>query len=135
MTGADGSITFRVLTDVRTAGMTVHQGFIGDYIANTTYTYQGQSFAGQHPMNVGIVGYSEPLVRSVLPPVTIPVPGALPDLDPPIHVSTSTPTHYQDVTVSTTVSNIGVVAHNVLVMSATLATFYQYTIPVISASR
>jgi subtilase family serine protease len=133
MTGADGSITFRVLTDVRTAGMSVYQGFIGDYFANTTYTFQGQSFAGQYAMNVGIVGYSEPLARVTMPPVTISIPGALPDLDPPIHVSTSTPVHYQNVTVSTTISNVGVVAaHNVLVMfNDTGSTFYQYTIPVI----
>jgi len=133
MTGPDGSITFRVLTDVRTAGMTVNQGFIGDYFANTTYTFQGQSFTGQYPMNVGIVAYSEPLARIAPAPVTISVPGALPDLDPPIYVSTSTPVHYQNVTVSTTISNIGVVAaHNVLVMfNDTGSTFYQYTIPVI----
>ncbi|MDW5561693.1 MAG: CARDB domain-containing protein [Methanomassiliicoccus sp.] len=132
-TGSDGTITFRVLTDARTAGMTVYQGFIGDYFANTTYTYQGQSFAGQYAMNVGIVGYSEPLSQANMAPVTISIPGALPDLDPPIHVSTSTPVHYQNVTVTTTVSNVGVVAaHNVLVMfNDTGSTFYQYTIPVI----
>lgn len=133
LTGPDGSITFRVLTDVRTAGMAVYQGFVGDYFANTTYTYQGHSFQGQNAMNVGILGYSEPLSRTTTVPVTIAVPGALPDLDPPITVSTSTPVHYQDVTVSTTVSNVGVVAaHNVLVMfNDTGVPFYQYTIPVI----
>jgi subtilase family serine protease/ribosomal protein L40E len=133
LTGADGSITFRVLTDVRTAGMTAYQGFVGDYFANTTYTFHGQSFAGRYVVNVGIVGYSEPLNRLISAPVTMSVPGALPDLDPPIHVSTTTPIHYQNVTVSTTISNIGVVAaHNVLVMfNDTGSTFYQYTIPVI----
>jgi len=132
-TGSDGTITFRVLTDVRTAGMFVYQGFVGDYFANTTYTYQGKSYAGQNVMNVGIVGYSEPLSQATMAPVTISIPGALPDLDPPIHVSTTTPVHYQNVTVTTTVSNIGVVAaHNVLVIfNDTGSTFYQYTIPVI----
>jgi subtilase family serine protease/ribosomal protein L40E len=137
LTGADGSITFKVLTDHRIAGMSVYQGFVGDYFANTTYTYQGQSYPGLHPMSVGIVGYSEPLSRTVLAPVTISVSGALPDLDPPLVLSTTSPVHYQDVTVTTTVSNIGVVAaHNVQVMfNDTGVTFYQTTIPVIQPGQ
>lgn len=133
LTGPDGVITFRVLTDVRTAGMTVTEGFIGDYIVNTTYTFQGQSFPGQYAQPAGITGYSEPLARAAPTLVTLSVPGALPDLDPPIYVSTNNPVHYQNVTVSTTISNIGVVAaHNVqVVFTENGSTFYQYTIPVI----
>ncbi|MBI0584603.1 MAG: hypothetical protein ISF22_10315 [Methanomassiliicoccus sp.] len=137
LTGADGSITFRVLTDVRTVGMSVYQGFVGDYIASTTYTYSGQVFNGQYPMNVGIIGYSEPLARTILAPVTISIPGALPDLDPPIHLSTGSPVHYQNVTVSTTISNVGVVAaHNVQVVFADNgAIFHDVTIPLIQPGQ
>lgn len=109
-TGADGSISFRVLTDIRTAGMSTFEGFLGSYFANASYTYGGQTFYGLYTMNVGVVGYSEPVTRTSMAPVTISIAGALPDLDPPIELTTTTPYHYQQVTVTTEVSNIGVVA-------------------------
>ncbi len=109
-TGADGSINFRVLTDIRTAGMSTFEGFLGSYFANASYTYGGQTFYGMYTMNVGVVGYSEPVTRTSMAPVTISIADALPDLDPPLDLTTTTPYHYQQVTVSTEVSNIGVVA-------------------------
>ena len=110
VTGSDGSVNFRVLTDVRTAGMTIYQGFVGSYFANASYTYGGDTYLGLYTMNVGVTGYTEPLSRASMAPVTITISGALPDLDPPLTLSTTTPAHYEHVTVTTEVSNIGVVA-------------------------
>jgi subtilase family serine protease len=133
VTGTDGSTSFRVLTDVRTAGMTVYQGFVGSYFANASYTYGGQTYYALYTMNVGVTGYTEPVTRVMMAPVMISISGALPDLDPPLTLSTTTPAHYEQVTVTTEVSNIGVVAaRNVQVyFNDTGVPFYTTEVPYI----
>ncbi len=134
VSGADGSLSFRVLTDVRTAGMSIYEGFVGSYFANASYTYGGHTYYGLYTMNVGIIGYSEPVTRTSMAPVIIAVAGALPDLDPPLDLSTTTPYHNQVVTVSTEITNIGVVgARDVEVyFNDTGVTFYHTTVDYIA---
>ena len=130
MTGNDGKATFQVLSNVLRAGAT--PSFIGSYLANATYTYNAQVYSGVEDKPVSLSQYisSQPIVRQSSSDVSIFILDALPDLDPPLFVSTTTPARNQTVTVSTEVSNIGVVpAHNVLVMfNDTGSKFYQYTI-------
>ncbi len=114
MTDATGHALFQALSEV--INSTTHSpAFLGNYRLNATYLYGGESYSTTANTSVSLAPYSEPLVRND-PEVTLSIPGALPDLDPPLTASNSQPLRGSNVTLSTSITNIGVVnAYNVMV--------------------
>ncbi len=114
MTDATGHALFQALSEV--VNSTTHSpAFLGNYRLNATYLFGGVSYNTSVNTSVSLAPYSEPLMRND-PAVTLSIPGALPDLDPPLTVSDSEPLRGTNVTLSTSIRNIGVVnAYNVLV--------------------
>ena len=133
--GQDGKVRIQALCDVLRPG--VPAKFMGSYFINATYWYGGvpyhdQYTAADEEYGFSLQQYTAPLTK-LTSTVVLPIPSALPDIDPPVIVSDETPARNQTITVGTVVSNLGVVpAYNVLVMfNDTGVPFHSYTIPVI----
>jgi uncharacterized repeat protein (TIGR01451 family) len=114
MTDATGHALFQALSEV--INSTTHSpAFLGNYRLNATYLFGGVNYNTVGNTSVSLASYSEPLERND-PEVTLSIPGALPDLDPPLTVSNSLPLRGSNVTLSTSITNSGVVnAYSVLV--------------------
>ncbi|MEM0448377.1 MAG: CARDB domain-containing protein [Methanomassiliicoccales archaeon] len=108
---ADGTVLFAALCDRIDAN---GANYLGNYRLNATYWFQGTPYESS-VVPVSLAPYAEPL--SALSYVkSISIPSALPDLDPPIFVSNSQPYRNENVTITTHVTNVGVVdANNVMV--------------------
>ncbi len=112
MTDAQGRMLFEALSDVLTTSNAPE--FFGNYLANATYRFNGARYDSA-VVPVSLNPYAEPLLRNDAV-VDVAIPGALPDLDPPIYVSTHTAYRGDNVTITTNVTNTGVVpAYNVVV--------------------
>ncbi|HUL38706.1 MAG TPA: CARDB domain-containing protein, partial [Methanomassiliicoccales archaeon] len=107
-TNANGKATFAALCDRIDAS---NNNFLGNYRINATYWYAGVAYQTTAPLSVSLPPYSEPLIDQVAQR-TLSIPGALPDLDPPLYASNSNPYRGDNVTLTTYVSNSGVVAAN-----------------------
>jgi subtilase family serine protease len=114
MTDATGHALFQALSEI--INFTTHSpAFLGNYRLNATYLFDGESYNTLTDTSVSLAPYSEPMIRND-PQVTLSIPGALPDLDPPLWASNSQPLRGSNVTLSTNITNSGVVnAYNVLV--------------------
>lgn len=111
-TGSSGEALFAALCDRIDAS---NNNFLGNYRINATYWFAGQPYQTEGPVPVSLTPYGEPLVAETKA-ISVSIPGALPDLDPPLIPSTSNPYRGDDVTLTTYVRNSGVVdANNVLV--------------------
>jgi hypothetical protein len=111
-TKSNGKALFAALCDRIDAS---NNNFLGNYRINATYWYAGAAYQTLAPLSVSLPPYSEPMVDQVIPR-TLSIPGALPDLDPPLYVSNNNPYRGDNITLTTYVSNSGVVdANSVLV--------------------
>ena len=88
----------------------------GTYILNATYWYEGTAYQSDEAVTAQVLfSPSQPLTRSDKY-VQLDISSAKPDIDPPFTVSDTTPLRGSDVTLSTIISNGGVVsAYNVLI--------------------
>jgi len=92
-----------------------NNNFLGNYKINATYWYAGVAYQTVAPSPVSLPPYSEPLVDQLSPRI-LNIPGALPNLDPPLYASSNNPYRGDEVTLTTYVKNSGVVdANNVVV--------------------
>jgi subtilase family serine protease/RNA polymerase subunit RPABC4/transcription elongation factor Spt4/ribosomal protein L40E len=118
-TGANGTATFRILSDTIVAGG--YAAHVGNYLVNATYWYKGQAYqstgnitgrytqVGTDPTNGTQITQSDVGINVI-------IPGALPELDPPFWASTYHPARGVVVALTSNVTNVGVVtAYNVLV--------------------
>ncbi len=114
MTDSTGHALFQALSEV--INFTTHSpAFLGNYRLNATYLFGGVAYNTETNTSVSLMPYSEPLQRND-PSVTLSIPSALPDLDPPLTVSNSSPLRGTNATLSTSITNSGVVnAYAVLV--------------------
>jgi len=110
--GDDGYVLFQCLCDrITSSGFQ----FFGTFRLNATYWYDGQRFDSDSYSSVSFEPYSPPVYRDDRA-VTIKISDALPDLDPPFHVSDLTPARNEIVNLQANISNVGVVpAHYVLI--------------------
>jgi len=127
-----GKAVFRALcSELRANGV---QRNTGGALVNTTYWYNGVAYEGDHRWSVMLNGYSAPLMQGDVH-AELKVSAAQPDLDPPLVVSNDQPARGQDITISTTIVNNGVVdAYNVRVWftdATTNARILDYVIPVV----
>ncbi|MGD1059918.1 MAG: CARDB domain-containing protein [Methanomassiliicoccales archaeon] len=112
MTNQQGVALFRALSDVIYPSSAPE--FYGNYLANATFRFNHMRFDSA-VMAVSLLPYVQPLLRTDKL-AQIQIPGALPDLDPPMHVSNANPYRSDNVTITVNVTNNGVVpANNVLV--------------------
>ena len=110
--GSSGQFTFRALCDKITASSRL---YLGNYRLNATFWFGGTPYETDGYTTVSLDPYSAPLVRHDVA-VTLTVPNALPDLDPPFWISDTAPARGKVVTLMANVTNIGVVpANNVMV--------------------
>lgn len=108
-----GWFTIQALSAIVTADTLASNG---TYILNATYWYEGTAYESDKAVTAQVLYYpSQPLVRSDKY-VQLDISSAKPDIDPPFNVSDSSPLRGSEVTLSTIISNGGVVsAYNVLV--------------------
>ena len=113
-TDATGHALFQALSEIINSA-THSPAFLGNYRLNATYLFGGASYNTATNTSVSLAPYSEPLMRND-PVVLQSIPGALPDLDPPLTVSNSQPLRGSNVTLSSNITNSGVVnAYDVLI--------------------
>lgn len=112
VSGEDGLYLFQCLCDrITSDGFQ----FYGTYRINATYWYDGERYDSEIDTPVSFDPYSPPVYRDDLE-ADIQISSALPDLDPPFHVSDLNPARREAVALQANVSNIGVVpANSVLV--------------------
>jgi ribosomal protein L40E len=114
-TDANGRIVFKVLSDIYYGNKDTE--LLGSYLLNADFTYGSVVYnADETNYPVSIPSF-DVVHKGVKAPATFKISSALPDLDPPLIVSDTTPLRNETVTVKTLVNNTGVViAHNVRVL-------------------
>ncbi len=115
-TDATGKVMLRAICDIYTGeDQTIKS--LGSYELRTTFTYNGTAYEGTEPWPLVSLRNFTSAPYAMVSEIYTQVPGARPDLDPPLTVSDDNPARDQIVVVSTQVTNIGVVpAYDVLVM-------------------
>jgi subtilase family serine protease/ribosomal protein L40E len=114
VTGPDGTVTFNAMSDIVTPNVYPSSFFVGNYVLETTFTHGAYTtwendtvMLSPYPTLTSVANYPDKEVY---------MSGVLPDLDPPIYVTPSNPGRGEEVTITTTVENIGVTdAHDVLI--------------------
>jgi subtilase family serine protease/ribosomal protein L40E len=113
-TNVNGIVSFAALSDIITPSVYPTSFFVGNYMLRATFT-RGV-FTTFETDNVMLTAYPAMTTAANYPATTVRMWNVLPDLDPPIWVTPTTPGRNEPVSIRTTVTNGGVTAaHDVLI--------------------
>jgi len=134
-TDENGTVTVQALSAIITSSSSQ---LFGSYVLNATFWYGGERYdSDEKPIASVLYISTRNLVRSDAY-VRMDLPDAKPDIDPPFSVSNLTPLRGSEVTLSTVINNIGIVAaYDILVRfsdvsSAGAVTIEDYVIDVLA---